>query len=157
MSSPRLETLIARLEKGHRKTLETLSQLSPEGWQQIIYHEQDWTVQDLLAHFVAAENYLRDVAQNVAAGGPGAPQDFDLDAINERARAQLADRSPQQLLADLDQARQRTLVLVRTLDDGQLHNTGRHPGLGGVNLETMILSLYGHQLLHMRDLQARMK
>lgn len=157
MSPSRVDTLFTRLEKGHRKTLETLSQLTPEEWQQTIYHEQDWTVQDLLAHFVATENYLRDVAQNVAVGGPSAPRDFDLDTVNEEARERLADRSPQRLLADLDQARRHTLQWVRTLDEAQLDNTGRHPGLGEVNLETMILSLYGHQLLHMRDLQARMK
>jgi hypothetical protein len=29
---------------------------------------------------------------------------------------------------------------------------GHHPVLGQVNVETLVLSIYGHQLLHMRDL-----
>jgi hypothetical protein len=29
---------------------------------------------------------------------------------------------------------------------------GRHPALGQISVETMILAIYGHQLMHMRDL-----
>jgi len=56
------------------------------------------------------------------------------------------------LLAGLDAARGRTLNWVRTLSEGQLDLLGRHPALGQVTLETMITAIYGHQLLHMRDL-----
>jgi len=57
-------------------------------------------------------------------------------------------------VAALDAARGRTVDWVRTLSDGQLDLPGRHPALGQITLETMITAIYGHQLLHMRDLAA---
>jgi len=41
---------------------------------------------------------------------------------------------------------------VRTLAEADLDRVGRHPALGMVSLETMLTAIYGHQLLHMRDL-----
>ena len=63
-------------------------------------------------------------------------------------------RQPQDLLEALAHIRQETLEWLRALDDDRLDLVGRHPALGEVSLETMILAIYGHQLLHMRDLQS---
>ena len=37
MSSPRLEEIISRLEKGGRKTNEIFGKLTPEQWQRVVY------------------------------------------------------------------------------------------------------------------------
>jgi hypothetical protein len=92
------------------------------------------------------------LAQDIAAGGPGAPEGFDYNAYNEAEYRRLAGIPPEQLLADLKAARQRTLEWVATLTDEDLDRVGRHPALGEVNLETFINAIYGHQLMHMRDL-----
>jgi hypothetical protein len=156
MPSPRVEEIIGRLEKGRHKTDEILGKLTPEQWQQAVYTEPlTWTWRDLLAHFVSAEVHLLELAQGVAAGGAGAPEDFDYDAFNAEEQARLRDQSPQQLLTALGTARQTTLDWVRALDDVQLDREGRHPALGEVSLETMLVAIYGHQLFHMRDAQAR--
>jgi hypothetical protein len=74
----RVDNLVARLRKGIGKTLETLRSLSDEQWQTILYEEPcPWTVRDMLAHLLSTEEGLTRIAQNVAAGGPGAPQGFD--------------------------------------------------------------------------------
>ena len=152
MAEPRIEALVARLEKGRSKTTETLAGLSPGQWQAVLYPDPPWTVHDLLAHFVSAEERLLELAQDVAASGAGAPEGFDFDAFNAEETVRLAEASPEVLLAALDAARRRTLDWVRTLADSQLDLFGRHPALGQVTLETMITAIYGHQLLHMRDL-----
>ena len=152
MAGTRVEALIARLEKGRIRTHETLAGLSPDQWQTILYPEPPWTVRDLLAHLVSAEERLLELAQDVAAGGAGVPEGFDFDAFNAEDTLRLADRSPQALLAGLDAARRRTLDWAGSLDEGQLDLLGRHPALGQITLETMITAIYGHQLLHMRDL-----
>lgn len=157
MPTERVESLIAKLEKGHLKTEEILAPLKAEQWNRILYDAPlAWTVRDLLAHLVSAEGRLLQIAQDVAAGGKGAPPGFDLDAFNAEARTRLADRSPEELLPGLGKARQVTLDWVRTLDDSQLDRLGRHPALGEVTLETMITAIYGHQLLHMRDLKSKL-
>lgn len=83
MPKSKVQALIARLEKGQLETQEILNQLSSEQWQTIIYHEpHPWTVRDMLARFVSSETGLRQLAQDVAAGGPGAPKDFNYDEHN---------------------------------------------------------------------------
>lgn len=156
MLSPRVQALINRLEKGAQKTNEIFGKLTQEQWNQIVFDDpEQWTWRDLLAHFVSAEERLLEVAQNVAAGGKGAPEGFDFDAFNAEERARLSDYPPARLLAMLDLARQETLDWVATLDDKHLDLTGRHPALGIVSVETMVTAIYGHQLLHMREAQSK--
>ena len=69
----------------------------------------------------------------------------------------MADQSTEALLAALDAARQRTLNWVGTLGESQLDRVGRHPALGQVSVETMITAIYGHQLLHIRDLSEQVR
>ena len=151
MLQTRVDALIARLEKGQRKTGAIFSALTPEQWQQPIYNEPEWNARNVLAHFVSAEEQLLVLARAVAAGGGGAPEGFDINAFNAAEQARLRGRS-QELLAALDRARQETIEWVRTLGGSQLDRVGRHPALGQVSVETMILAIYGHQLMHMRDL-----
>jgi len=156
MASERVEALIAKLEKGGFKTGEILGSLVADEWGRILYEGTPaWTVRDLLAHLVSAEPRLLEIARDVAAGGPGAPPGFDLDAFNAEEQKRLKDTSPEELLSALAKTRQVTLDWVRTLEDSQLDRLGRHPALGEVTVEVMITAIYGHQLLHMRDLKSR--
>ncbi len=157
MAETRVDVLVGRLEKGRNKTRETLAGLSPDQWQTPVYPDPPWTVRELLAHFVSSEERLLELAQNVAAGGAGAPEGFDFDDFNAEERERLADEPPQALLAALDAARQRTLDWVGSLNEGQLDQVGSHPALGQISLETMITAIYGHQLLHIRDLVEQMR
>jgi hypothetical protein len=151
----RADELAARLRKGGRKTTEILDGLSDAQWQAVLYEgPPTWTVRDLLAHFLSAEEGLLRVAQDVAAGGPGAPEGFDYDGYNASEQARLAGLLPHALLADLAEARQTTIEWVTGLDEAALDRTGHHPALGEVTLETIINAMYGHQLMHMRELQA---
>jgi uncharacterized damage-inducible protein DinB len=157
MASERVESLIAKLEKGGLKTQESLRCLNAEQWSRTLYDGPPaWNIRDLLAHLVSAEPRLLQIAQDVAAGGPGAPPGFDLDAFNAEERKRLKDSSPEELLSALAKTRQLTLDWVRTLEDSQLDRRGRHPALGEVTLEIMITAIYGHQLLHMRDLKSKL-
>ncbi len=155
MTSSRIQALIARLEKGGSKTQQILGALSAEQWGRCLYAGPPaWTVRDLLAHFVSTEAGLRRMCQDVAAGGEGAPEGFDFDEFNAQERQRLKDRPTAELLTALADERQRTLDWLRTLHDSDLDRTGRHPALGWVSLEAMVTAIYGHQLLHMRDLQS---
>lgn len=152
MIHPRADALAIKLEKGRRKTLEIFNSLTPEQWQIPLYHEPTWQVCHLLAHFVSAERQLLVLAKDVAAGGPGAPPDLDINTYNADEQNRLEGCSPSTLLEMLDQSRQQTIAWVRTLKPEQLDRVGRHPALGEVNVETMVMAIYGHQLIHMRDL-----
>jgi hypothetical protein len=158
MPTPRVESLVARLEKGHLKTQEILGSLAAEEWRTVVYQDPAvWDVRALLAHFVSAEERLLELAQDVVCGGPGAPEGFDFELFNAEEQKRLKDQSPQELLEALADDRRATLDWVRALDDGLLDRLGRHPVLGEVTVETMLLAIYGHQLLHMRELQVLLR
>jgi hypothetical protein len=152
MTNLRAEALADRLEKGRQKTLEVFSGLTPEQWQQPLYAQPPWQTRSLLAHFVSAERQLLALAQDVAAGGPGAPPELDIDRFNAGEQRRLEGQFPSDLLVLLDQERLQTIAWVRTLDEVRLDRVGRHPVLGQVNVEVMLTAIYGHQLLHMREL-----
>jgi hypothetical protein len=152
MIQTRAGELAAKLEKGRQKTFEILNALTPEQWQKPLYNEPTWQVRHLLAHFVSAERQLLALAQDVADGGMGAPTNFDINRYNADEQIRLEGLSPPSLLDLLDLARRQTIEWVMTLGADQLDNIGRHPVLGDVNVETMIVAIYGHQLIHMREL-----
>ncbi len=124
----------------------------PEQWEQSLYSDPPWPVRSLLAHFVSAEDQLLALAQDVAGGGPGAPLGFDYDRFNASEQTRLEGLPVAELIQLLDVARRETIAWARTLDVERLEKIGQHPALGQVSVETMLLSMYGHQLLHMRDL-----
>ena len=152
MNNPRVEELAVRLEKGRVKTLEIFNKLTPAQWQLSLYHRPNWRVRQLLAHFVSAEIHLLTLAKSVAVGGSGAPEDFQIDKFNASEKKRLAGIPQQELLSMLDQARKGTIAWVKSLSEVDLDRVGRHPALGEVTIETMILAIYAHQLAHMREL-----
>ena len=150
----RVDDLVARLTKGAGKTTQILGGLRDDQWQMVLYTEPlAWTVRDLAAHFLSAEVALLRVMQDVASGGPGAPEDFNYDDFNSDEQTRLAGLPPRRLLADLVEARAATIAWVSNLNDSDLDRYGRHPALGDITLESFINAIYGHQLMHMRDLQ----
>ena len=150
--SQRLDEPLARLRKGGAKTAEIFNSLAGDQWQLVVYSEPyPWTVRDLLAHFYSAELGLLRLMQDIAAGGPGAPEDFDYNEFNAAEHKRLAGIPPAQLLTDLAAARESTITWVSGLTDAELDRTGRHPALGVVSVEIFITAIYGHQLMHMRD------
>jgi len=157
MSETRLQGLLAKLERGQRKTSEMLRKLTPGEWDQVVYDEPSpWSPRNLLAHFLSSERELLRLCQDVAAGGLGAPEGFDYNGFNTEQQTHYQDVLPEQLLEQLEAARGQTLSWLHTVEEGQLDRVGQHPALGQVSLETMVLAIYGHQLMHMRDLQSKL-
>lgn len=157
MTSPRLDALLARLEKGRLKTAELFTEISPAQWSQLLYTDPcAWDARALLAHFLSSEVRLLQLAQDVARGGEGVGASFDLDSFNAEEQLRLEGKTPAEMLAALDAARKETIAWARTLTEAQLDLAGRHPALGVTSLENILLAIYGHQLMHARDLKARL-
>lgn len=156
MIEPRAEALAARLEKGRLKTREVFEALTREQWLTILYPQPVWRVRDLLAHFVSAERHLLGLAQSVAEGGEGVPAGFDFDLFNAQEQKRLSGIAPDVLMNWLEEERQKTIRWTRSLNGEQLDRVGRHPALGEISVEAMLTAIYGHQLMHMRDLMRQM-
>ncbi len=158
MKSKRIEKMSARLERGLHKTNEILDSLEQDGWRGPIEGESDgWTVKDLVAHFIVSEEHLLMIAKDIAAGGEGAPEDIDIDAFNKDQIGRQPDRTPDELQVLLGDVREMTIAWVAVQDDETLDRVGRHPTLGDSSVETIIFSIYAHQLLHMRELTLKIE
>jgi hypothetical protein len=152
--SERIQKLLARLRKGITRSREVFEHLERTEWEIVLYEDPyPWTIRDLLAHFLSAEEGLLRLAQDVAAGGNGAPEGFDYHAFNAREQARLACVPRDRLMNDLVAARQCTLSWIEELEESALDQVGRHPALGEITVETFINAVYGHQLMHIRDLK----
>lgn len=152
MAENRNERLVEKLEKGISKSMEVFSRLEGDQWQLAVYQEPVWTVRHLLAHFVYSERDQLLIYQSVSKGGPGVEEDIDIDQYNAEEQKKIEGVEPQALMEMLKQARQKTISWVHSLREEDLNKIGRHPALGDISVEIMVEAIYGHQLLHMRDL-----
>lgn len=141
------------VEQGH-KTLEFFRLLSPEQWHLPIYTEgATWSVRDVLAHFTAAEAGITRLVENILGGGPGSPEDFDLNAYNERKVAGLKSVSEEELLLQFSQLREKSVALVKGLGQDDLVKMGRHPWLGIASVAEILKMIVLHNQIHQRDIR----
>ncbi len=152
------EHLTKRLLEEGEKILAFFQALSPDRWDQQVYTEgSHWTVRQVLAHFVAAEYSLARLVANIQAGGAGAPQDFNIDAYNERKVAELGETSPQVLMERFSRQRRQTADQVARIPPEDLSRTGRHPFLGVIPLEEIVKLIYRHNGIHVREVRKVIK
>jgi hypothetical protein len=153
MTSPRIQALKNKLERNKIRVLAAFVNLPDDGWEKAVYENPDpWTMRDLLAHFVSAERMLLTLAKDIAAGGKGAPADFNYDEFNRTEREVYRSHAPAELLQMFIQSRDSTLEWMNGLNEEQLDRKGLHPALGEVTLEDLLAAVHGHILLHLREL-----
>jgi len=146
--------LYERLLSEAEKTLGFFERLPEESWQRVIYTEgAHWTVRQVLAHFAASEDSIHRLIQNILAGGRGTPEDFNLDAYNERKVAALNEATIAELMQQFNANRQKNARLVMEMSEADLAKTGHHPFLGTASLAEMIKLLYRHNQIHLRDIR----
>ena len=148
------DSLTQRLMNGGEKTVGFFEALSPDQWGISIYTEGScWTVQQVLAHLVAAEVSIVRLVKNILSGGEGTPENFNLDAYNERKVSELQGISPEKLLAEFKSRRAGTVSLVAGLSSADLSRQGRHPWLGVTEVGEIIKLLSLHTQIHQRDIR----
>jgi hypothetical protein len=101
--------------------------------------------------FTFSEKSLFAIAQDIASGGKGFLLDIDIDEFNREGMVKYRPVSVDELLPMLSQVRKTTMDWVEGLDECDLDKVGNHPVLGECTVETVIFSIYAHQLLHMRE------
>ena len=152
------ERLAERLAEECQKTVEIFRGLSPTQWDCVLYTQGPaWTAHHLLAHFVSVEQALHSLIEDIAAGGQGAPEGFDIDGFNNSEVAGLVQRSSGELLDEFEANRRANVSLVAGMQLADLANSGRHPFLGRVRLEDIIKMLYRHNQIHLRDMRRLLK
>jgi Mycothiol maleylpyruvate isomerase N-terminal domain len=141
------------LAEGER-TLAFFGDLDDQAWSRPLYaHDNFWTVRDALEHLTMAETNLMTIIAEVAAGGPGAPEGFDVDAFNREHTRHLAALDRPALLTAYRAQRARTAELARGLTESQLALRGRHPAMGDSSVADMLKMIYLHNAMHVKDIK----
>lgn len=146
--------LAGRLREEGNKLQDYFLGLPSQTWDIQVYTDgTQWTVRQVLAHIASTENSMGRLVKNILAGGGGAPNDFDIDAYNERKILEQNDQSVAELIRLFAESREANTLLAAQLTQEDLARMGRHPFLGIVPLSEIIKMIYRHDQIHLRDLR----
>ena len=153
----KIAKLLKKLSVEGEKTIAFFRELPDDCWDQEVYSEgANWRISDILAHLVGAEDGMTRLIQNVLDGGEGVPEDFDLDAYNERKAREFGGTEPLDLIDRFIENREKTISLVSSLSVSSLDIAGRHPWLGEARIGDILKLMYRHALIHQRDIRKKL-
>ena len=149
-----LKKLAVRFENEGQKTLAFFEGLNAAHWPLVVYRDdQEWTVHDLLAHFVEVEGSIPALIRSILQGGPGVSEEFDIDQHNQKETPLMAEHPRQFLLDEFKRLRGETVSLVQGMHPNDLTMEGRHPFLGRTSIKEMLKLMTIHLNLHLRDIK----
>jgi len=153
----RRDGIIAELRNNEEEIINFYKGLNAMQLGMIVYPEDPaWTVQQILAHFTTIEHSMQWLFKDILAGGPGSPEDFDVDRFNLTQPRKLDGLSLDELFAKFRSVRRDTIAIVEGMADKDLDRTGRHAFHGHGKLERFIVWVYEHARLHLDDVREKL-
>ncbi|MFH1985394.1 MAG: DinB family protein [Pseudomonadota bacterium] len=150
----RKSEIIAALKAGGAESEAFFAALPATALEVPVYTETvQWSVRRVLAHFITIERSMQNLFENILAGGPGAPEDFDVDRFNRTQPQKLDGLSMDALLENFRNVRAKTVAMVAAMAESDLDREGRHPFHGHGKLERFIRWAYEHARLHEDDVR----
>ena len=145
--------IIAELEKNLKDSITFFRSLSPDELGIQVYQDgAKWTVQQVLAHFVTIERTMQWLFKDILAGGPGSPEDFDVERFNRSQPKKLDGLDIDELIAQFKSVREDTISIIDTMSDADFDREGRHAFHGHGKLERFIRWTYEHVQIHLDDI-----
>ena len=147
--------LAKRLRSEGEKMTGFFAALDDADWEKEVYTEgTTWAVHNVLVHFLTAEQGFLKLFADIVAGGKGAEDDFDIDRYNARQQEKAQALSPQELLIQFQDVREKMALWVEGLTEEELAKVGRHPYLGENTVADMVKLVYRHNQIHYRDMRS---
>ncbi len=154
MNDPKPE-IIQKLTETRRALMAFLQGLDEAQWETAVYSEGEmWTAADVLRHLVNAESGMTGLIVQWKMGKDPVSPDFDLARFNRSVIAKAKDKTPAELLAEMETNRANLLQVIDGLagDDWQI--SGRHASLRILTIEQTCHLIADHEAMHLQDLQA---
>ncbi|MGD8509500.1 MAG: DinB family protein [Syntrophobacterales bacterium] len=152
--SDRQVDIIAGLEKGCEDSIAFFKSLTAEELNAQVYQDgAKWTARQVLAHFITVERSMHWLFKNIASGGSGSPEDFDLERFNHTQTSKLDGLTFDELISQFKTAREDTISLVKELSDEDLDREGLHAFHGHGKLEKFIRWAYEHTHIHENEIR----
>jgi uncharacterized protein (TIGR03083 family) len=155
MPKDKKEYIRHKLAAARQALLSSLENLSKEQWETAVFSEEEegWRVADVLRHLVAAERGMMNLIERIRLGEEGVPADFDLHRYNTSMVRKSKEKTPSDLLAEMDENRQRLLQLLESIEEGEWQTKGRHASLHVMTIEEIFKTIALHDKMHGRDIR----
>jgi hypothetical protein len=150
----RFGDIIAELKNNEEETITFFKGLNSEQLGMTVYPDDPgWSVKLMLAHLITIEGPMQWLFKDLLAGGPGSPEDFDLDRFNRTQPRKLDGLSLDELCDKFRSVRRETISMVEGMQDKDLDRVGRHAFHGQGKMERFIVWAYEHARLHLDDIR----
>lgn len=154
MSDDKKEFTKQKLTAARQQLLAVVGGLDEAQWERMVYSEEgNWRVSDVLRHLAEAEHGMIRLCELIRLGGEGVRPDFDLNRYNARAVEKAKEKSPAELLADMESNRGRLFAFVDTLEDEDWAKEGRHASLNIMSIEQIMKIIGLHERQHAEDIR----
>jgi hypothetical protein len=150
----RRAAIIAGLEKGCEDSIAFFKSLTAEELTAQVYQDgAKWTARQVLAHFITVERSMHWLFKNIASGGSGSPEDFDIERFNRTQTSKLDGLTLDELISQFKTVREDTISFIRELSEDDLDREGLHAFHGHGKLERFIRWAYEHTRIHENEIR----
>ena len=134
--------------------LSLLRGLSDEEWQTAVYIDDSfWSISDILRHLVNAERGMTELINHFIQGNDPVPADFDRERYNNRIIEKTKEKSPTELLAELEKNEATFLETLAAITENDWTKKGRHASLRIMTIEEVCHLIPDHEQAHLLDIQ----
>ncbi len=150
----RREEIIRQLKQNGDDTVVFFRSLSKNQLDLVVYDDEPgWTPRQVLAHLVTIEKSMHWVFQNILEGGPGSPENFDIDRFNRTQPRKLDGLPLEEVIRRFRVVRDETVRIVARMEEEDLGREGRHAFHGPGKLERFIHWAHEHAAIHLDDIR----
>jgi hypothetical protein len=153
--SARKDAIRHTITADHAASMAILKSLTAEQWEMPAPSEDDapWKARDVLAHLAVSEPGQLGQITRCLAGEVTVPDDFDLRRFNRRSVQKQAEKTPAQLLDDIEKGHAQVLATLETVAEADLDKTGRHARGDILTVEQFFIRITEHRRQHAEELQ----
>jgi hypothetical protein len=132
-----------------------LQSVMPEQWERPVPSESDapWKARDVLAHLAVSESGQLNQINKCIAGEPPVPDDFDLTRFNRRSVQKQVEKSPADLLQEIEAAHRKVLSRLEEVGEEDFDKKGRHARGDVLTVEQFFFRVTEHRRQHAEELQ----
>lgn len=153
--SARKDALRQKIMADHAASLAILKPIAPEQWARPVPSDEGaaWTARDVLAHLAVSESGQLGQITRCLAGEVTVPDDFDLNRFNRGSVKKRADKTIDDLLAEIEAGHAQVLAQLDKTAEADLDKTGRHARGDTLTIEQFFHRITEHRLAHSQELQ----
>ena len=131
-----------------------LQQLDENEWETAVYTEDaHWTISDIVRHLTNAESGMTGLITQFQQGNDPVPPDFDRERYNQRIVAKTKEKSPSELLAEMEKHHLAFLDVLDTITEEDWQKNGRHASLRIMTIEEICHLIPDHEYDHLQGIQ----